>query len=104
MARIAIFCDGTWNSATMIQPTHVVRLFDFIRVTDDRHSVYFTGVGTGSDAPGALSRVLAKIGGGAIGWGLNDDIKKAYAYLCETYRAGDEIFIFGFSRGAYTAR
>lgn len=104
MARIAIFCDGTWNSPTMIQPTHVVRLFDLTRVTDEQHSVYFTGVGTGSDAPGALSRALAKIGGGAFGWGLNDNIKKAYAYLCETYRAGDEIFIFGFSRGAYTAR
>lgn len=45
-----------------------------------------------------------KIGGGAFGWGLNGNIKQAYAALCEQYEAGDEIFIFGFSRGAYTAR
>ena len=45
-----------------------------------------------------------KVGGGAFGWGLNENIKQAYAALCEQYEAGDEVFIFGFSRGAYTAR
>lgn len=45
-----------------------------------------------------------KVGGGAFGWGLNENIKQACAALCEQYEAGDEIFIFGFSRGAYTAR
>ena len=104
MARIAIFCDGTWNSPTMKQPTHVVRLFQKTRPTNAQHTHYFEGVGTGASEVGFFGKTLMKIGGGAFGWGLNDNIKQAYAALCEQYEAGDEIFIFGFSRGAYTAR
>jgi len=104
MARIAIFCDGTWNSPTMQQPTHVVRLFQKTRTSNAQHTRYFEGVGTGGREVGFLSKSLMKLGGGAFGWGLNDNIKQAYAALCDQYEAGDEIFIFGFSRGAYTAR
>ena len=109
MARIAIFCDGTWNSPTMKQPTHVVRLFQKTRRTNAQHTHYFEGVGTGVDEAGffgksLLKQSLMKVGGGAFSWGLNDNIKQAYAALCAEYEAGDEIFIFGFSRGAYTAR
>ncbi|MGB5864277.1 MAG: DUF2235 domain-containing protein [Sulfitobacter sp.] len=104
MARIAIFCDGTWNSPTMAQPTHVVRLFDKTPSTNAQHTHYFEGVGTGTDAPGMFRKAAIKVGGGAFGWGLNDHIKNAYTTLCTQYEAGDEIFVFGFSRGAYTAR
>jgi len=104
MARIALFCDGTWNSPTMEQPTHVDRLFKKTRQSNAQHTHYFAGVGTGGDAPGVFSKALMKLGGGAFGWGLNENIKEAYARLCDQYEAGDEIFIFGFSRGAYTAR
>lgn len=104
MARIAIFCDGTWNSPTMTQPTHVVRLFHKTRSTNAQHTHYFEGVGTGANEAGFFGKTLMKIGGGAFGWGLNANIKQAYAALCEQYEAGDEIYIFGFSRGAYTAR
>jgi len=104
MARIAIFCDGTWNSPTIEQPTHVVRLFERTPATNAQHTSYFQGVGTGGDDVGYLKKTLMKFGGGAFGWGLNENIKSAYANLCEQYEAGDEIFIFGFSRGAYTAR
>ncbi|MEP1767755.1 MAG: DUF2235 domain-containing protein [Sulfitobacter sp.] len=104
MARIAIFCDGTWNSPTMKQPTHVVRLFEKTPKTNAQHTRYFEGVGTGGQEVGLVSKALMKMGGGAFGWGLNENIKLAYADLCEQYEAGDEIFIFGFSRGAYTAR
>ncbi|MEH6740325.1 MAG: DUF2235 domain-containing protein [Sulfitobacter sp.] len=104
MARIAIFCDGTWNSPTMTQPTHVVRLFNKTRSTNAQHTHYFEGVGTGANEAGFFSKALMKVGGGVFGWGLNENIKQAYAALCEQYEAGDEIFIFGFSRGAYTAR
>ncbi|WP_299029493.1 DUF2235 domain-containing protein [uncultured Sulfitobacter sp.] len=104
MARIAIFCDGTWNSPTIKQPTHVVRLFEKTKSTNAQHTRYFEGVGTGVNTAGFFGKSLMKIGGGAFGWGLNDNIKHAYAALCEQYEAGDEIFIFGFSRGAYTAR
>ena len=104
MARIAIFCDGTWNSPTMKQPTHVVRLFEQTRHTNAQHAHYFEGVGTGGGEVNFFSKALMKVGGGAFGWGLNENIKQAYAALCAQYEAGDEIFIFGFSRGAYTAR
>lgn len=103
MARIAIFCDGTWNSPTIVQPTHVVRLFGKTPRSAAQHTAYFEGVGS-SQAPNALMRGIMKIGGGAFGWGLNDNIKRAYTDLCRHYRPGDQIFIFGFSRGAYTAR
>lgn len=104
MARIAIFCDGTWNSPVMDQPTHVVRLFEKTPATNAQHTHYIKGVGTGDDAPGVIRRGVMKMGGGAFGWGLNAAIKDAYTALCRKYEAGDEIFVFGFSRGAYTAR
>ncbi|MEQ6247633.1 DUF2235 domain-containing protein [Sulfitobacter sp. HNIBRBA3233] len=104
MARIAIFCDGTWNSPTMKQTTHVRCLYEKTAKTNAQHTAYFEGVGTGKDAPNIFSRAIMKLGGGAFGWGLNENIKRAYAYLCDTYEPGDEIYIFGFSRGAYTAR
>lgn len=104
MARIAIFCDGTWNSPTNEQPTHVVRLFDKTPKTNAQHTHYFEGVGSGDDAPDFIARALMKFGGAAFGWGLDETIKQAYTALCTQYEAGDEIFIFGFSRGAYTAR
>ncbi|QUJ77289.1 DUF2235 domain-containing protein [Sulfitobacter albidus] len=103
MARIAIFCDGTWNNPAMTQPTHVVRLSDKTPKTPQQDTAYVEGVGAG-EAPNALSRGILKIGGGAFGWGLNANIKRAYAELCRRYQPGDDIFIFGFSRGAYTAR
>lgn len=103
MTRIAIFCDGTWNSPTMEQPTHVVRLFDHTE-GDGQIKHYIEGVGVDNKDPGFLRRTVMKLGGGAFGWGLNDHIKTAYTNLCRDYRPGAEIYVFGFSRGAYTAR
>ncbi len=104
MAKIAIFCDGTWNSPTMTQPTHVVRLYNHTSGAGGQSKHYFEGVGVDTKDPGFLRRAVMKIGGGAFGWGLNDHIKGAYTALCKDYRPGDEIYVFGFSRGAYTAR
>jgi uncharacterized protein (DUF2235 family) len=104
MARIAIFCDGTWNTPGMPQPTHVARLFGKTPKTNAQHTCYFAGVGTEGNRPGIIARAVMKLGGGAFGWGLNSNIKRAYTALCEQYEEGDEIFVFGFSRGAYTAR
>jgi len=104
MARIALFCDGTWSSPTLEQPTHVVRLFGNTKRTNAQHTHYFEGVGASEEAPGIFRRAVMKIGGGAFGWGLDENIKRAYAALCAQYQPGDEIFVFGFSRGAYTAR
>lgn len=107
MARIVIFCDGTWNSPTQAQPTHVHRLFEATKASRDQRPVYVPGVGTGGSKgkwQGLIGKGLNKIGGGAFGWGLNDNIKQAYRALAMVYQPGDQIMVFGFSRGAYTAR
>lgn len=104
MKRIAIFCDGTWNSPTIDQPTHVRQLSMAVDQGPDQLSLYMPGVGVNNQNSGVFSGLLNKFGGGAFGWGLNAKIKAAYADLARNYEPGDEILIFGFSRGAYTAR
>ena len=104
MGRIAIFCDGTCNSPTIDQPTHVFSLFEAAKATAEQRTVYLPGVGTGGGRASVIGSRLDRIGGGAFGWGLNANIKQAYRAVAMLCRPGDEIMIFGFSRGAYTAR
>ncbi len=104
MKRIAIFCDGTWNDINARWPTNVVLLAEALRPTAG-HDVkqiplYVPGVGTGRGVARHLDRLI----GGAFGIGLLANIEEAYRHLAFIYEPGDEIFIFGFSRGAYTAR
>jgi hypothetical protein len=126
--RLVLLLDGTWNEdAAHDQDTNVVRLRTIIAksVTSelfvprsiaevnkrDSASIeinalrwqnidylffYERGVGTG---PG-----FDRLFGGGLGWGLGQNIRRAYKFLCEHYVPGSEIFIFGFSRGSYTAR
>jgi len=107
LRRLAIFCDGTWNKPENAEQTHVERLSAEIPSigADGVAQVpqYFEGVGSGRGTTW-LARTLDQVGGGAFGWGLTAKIEKAYRWLAEHYRPGDEIYIFGFSRGAYTAR
>jgi uncharacterized protein (DUF2235 family) len=102
--RLIVCCDGTWNDAdSAAEFTNVVRIARAIKPNDTRSNpaipqivYYHSGVGT-SDA---LDRVV----GGAVGLGLSRNVRDAYAFLAANYCEGDEIFLFGFSRGAYTAR
>jgi uncharacterized protein (DUF2235 family) len=98
--RLVVCCDGTWNTADQPSPTNVCKLRDAVRpgVLDDgvEQRVYYdAGVGTGR-----FDRVL----GGAFGVGLSRNVKQAYMFLVEHFDPGDELFLFGFSRGAYTVR
>lgn len=93
MKRIAIFLDGTWN--TLNNNTNVWRLRSLTAETADQRVYYSQGVGT---RRGESAR------GGVTGWGIDDEIIQAYTWLIQNFDDGDEIFIFGFSRGAYTAR
>jgi uncharacterized protein (DUF2235 family) len=111
MTRIAVFCDGTWNSSKLDEPTNIFKLQQALESDPSKGqvSVYFAGIGTDRRFDGAtkqrwLGRLLNKYGGGAFGWGLDDKVKQAYQFLCLSYQPGDEIYLFGFSRGAYTAR
>lgn len=104
MAIIAIFCDGTWARFDSTVRTHVARLADMCAHTSDQKVFYFAGVGTGTWWSTDLGRWVSKVGGGMFGWGLNRNIRAAYLALCRTYQPGDKIMVFGYSRGAYTAR
>ena len=104
MRRILIFCDGTWNSPDIELTTSVVKLQKAVQNNADQKVIYIPGVGTGGRFSTFVGKWMNKVGGGAFGWGLNRNIKVAYGALAETYRQGDQIYIFGFSRGAYTAR
>lgn len=105
MADIVVCCDGTWNTPDdtengLPSPTNVCKIFNAIDVGEEpgrELSYYHPGVGTGE---GALDRVL----GGGLGAGLGRNIKSAYRWLAVNYRENDRIWLFGFSRGAFTAR
>lgn len=103
MKRLAIFFDGTWNSADGdgTVDTNVVKLSRAVHATQDtaHHQIvlYLRGVGSTGVA---LERLVA----GATGEGIDDIIRSAYMFIAQNYVPGDEIFIFGFSRGAFSAR
>jgi uncharacterized protein (DUF2235 family) len=101
---IAVFADGTGNSAAKLFKTNVWRLYDALdtsepdKPTDMRQIAYYhDGVGTSSFKP------LAVVGG-AFGWGLKRNILDLYTFICRNYEKGDHICAFGFSRGAFTVR
>jgi uncharacterized protein (DUF2235 family) len=104
MRRLAVFFDGTWNKRDD-EPwdgddnTNVVRLHDAVPARDARGveqlKRYVAGVGT---------KWYERVGGGVAGLGLSENIREGYRFLVRNYRDGDEIFVFGFSRGAYSAR
>ena len=90
--RLAIFLDGTWNA-----------------VGDNTNVWRLKSLCAPQDSSGVVQLVYYDIGvngfiGGAFGKGLNDNVTEAYEWLIDNYSSGDDIFIFGFSRGAYTAR
>jgi len=109
--KIFVFCDGTGNEFTVTRDSesgnsNVVKLYTTLRVTDDQVAYYHPGVGTMGDPNirNAILRFWSKVKGLAFGAGFKANVLDAYRYLMEAYNDGDEIYIFGFSRGAYTAR
>jgi uncharacterized protein (DUF2235 family) len=102
MKNIVVCCDGTWNTPEdmdhgLPSPTNVVKLYNAL-VKDKRQKVYYhPGVGTGK---GWWDHVV----GGGTGRGLDQNIMSAYRWLGRFYASEDRIFLFGFSRGAYTVR
>ena len=104
--NIVICLDGT-GVKFREDTTNVVKLY---RVLDRSPSLqvayYDPGVGTlgDPDYKTPLGKNMTRILGLAFGWGIIRNIEKAYSFLMEHYQEGDRIFIFGFSRGAYTAR
>lgn len=105
MKRIIVCCDGTWNrpgNKDRGQPieTNVEKMYKTVATKDTnvkQTKFYGPGVGTGF---ALTDQVL----GGSIGIGIDRNIQDAYKFLMWSYEPGDEIYMFGFSRGAYTVR
>ena len=102
--RLVVCCDGTWNTPDKwkdggyaITNVAVVALgIPPVGADGRKQMVYYSkGVGTGK---------FDILRGGIFGWGLSRNIKEAYAFLIRCYEPGDDLFLFGFSRGAYTVR
>jgi uncharacterized protein (DUF2235 family) len=105
--NIVVCCDGTGNDFDdPSTDSNVVKLSETLVLSEAQTAYYHPGVGTmGSPkARGWLDSQWSHIQGLAFGAGLIDNVADAYRYLMDTYQEGDRIFIFGFSRGAYTAR
>jgi uncharacterized protein (DUF2235 family) len=104
--NIVICCDGTGNQLGETY-SNVVKLYTCLVKDNKRQMVYYDpGVGTMSD-PNVVtpwSGMISKIGGMAFGWGLKRNVTEAYAYLMENYEPGDVVYMYGFSRGAYSVR
>jgi uncharacterized protein (DUF2235 family) len=101
--NVVICCDGTWNTPKQKDrgvnvPSNVYKMSQTVDVSDPARQVvyYDTGVGTESG--------VDRWTGGAFGIGLTENILQAYRWLANHYQDGDQLYFFGFSRGAYTVR
>jgi uncharacterized protein (DUF2235 family) len=96
--RIVVCCDGTWNRPDEESPTNVAKMALAVAERDGdvpQLVLYHRGVGTGRSD---------RVSGGAFGWGLSRNVRDCYRFVIANYEPGDQLFFFGFSRGAYTAR
>lgn len=106
--RLIVACDGTWLNSDngmvngkLSVPSNVTRISRAIKAVsqDGVPQIVNYHFGVGSSG-GRISRVIS----GATGEGLGDNVREAYSFLANNYHPGDEIFLLGFSRGAFTAR
>jgi uncharacterized protein (DUF2235 family) len=97
--NIVLLSDGTGNSSSKIFKTNVWRLYQSLDLSSPEKQIayYDDGVGTSSFKPLAIL-------GGIFGIGLKRNVIDIYSFCCRNYQAGDRIYGFGFSRGAFTIR
>lgn len=105
MKNIVICCDGTGQDLGP-SPTNVLRLYRLLTRDSRQLAYYDPGLGTISTAPipTPLLGLLSKLLGFVCGYGLTQNVAEAYRFLMAKYEEGDQVFLFGFSRGAYTVR
>ncbi len=102
--NIIVLMDGTWDSANQANipngtaSTNVVKLNNIL-INDKKSQLVFYDDGIGADAYG-----LSKFIDGATGLGINDKIIQGYQFIMQNFTSEDKIYLFGFSRGAYTVR
>ena len=103
--NIVICCDGTGNEIGETI-SNVLKLYRILNKTEQQRVYYNPGVGTIGlqNTWQRFKQNATGVFGLATGYGLDNDVLSAYRFLSETYEEGDQIWLFGFSRGAYTAR
>ncbi len=102
--NLVVCCDGTGNQFGE-QNSNVIKLYTCLK-GEGQGTYYHPGVGT-MGSPGyttAIGKGISRIAGLAFGYGFRANIADAYRFLMEHYEPGDHIYLFGFSRGAYTVR
>ncbi|MGB0507366.1 MAG: DUF2235 domain-containing protein [Pikeienuella sp.] len=108
--NIVILLDGTSNEISKNR-SNILRLYGALDKSDDQLVYYDPGVGTFATQGtwSSISRKVSEVWGMATGFGIDANVKEAYRFLVQNYNRGpegerDKIYIFGFSRGAYSAR
>ena len=99
--KIVVFSDGTWNTPNKPSSTNVIKLARAVALSDSKckPQIVFYDQGVGTEG-GWLSRLR----GGLYGKWLDKNIEDIYRFLMLNYETGDDVYMFGFSRGAYTIR
>jgi uncharacterized protein (DUF2235 family) len=103
--NIVICCDGTGNEFA-VEKSNIVKLYKTLIHSEYQVAYYHPGVGTmgARNALSPMGKWWTRIIGLAFGYGASDNIADAYQFLMRTFRTGDQVYVFGFSRGAYIAR
>jgi len=106
MKRIAVFCDGTWNTPDKSEKgkscqTNVVKMANALSSVSKDGTTQMLYYDTGIGSEGTL---IKRVFDGATGFGISENILQAYRFVITNYVRGDELFLFGFSRGAFTVR
>lgn len=110
MKRLVVCSDGTWQDLECSYPTNVVKIIQSIKPKSSSSEedyipqicCYDAGIGTSGN--NILTRLVDQAIGGSTGEGIAENIQECYRFLCLNYSPGDEIYLFGFSRGAYSVR
>ncbi|WP_405162332.1 DUF2235 domain-containing protein [Nocardia sp. NBC_01499] len=105
MKRLVVCCDGTWKAESSSTVSNIIKIAQTIRYdapgpVGDKIQQWVTYV----SGPGSRGFLSDRLMGGAFGLGLEANLSSAYWHLALNWEPGDEIYIFGFSRGAFTAR
>ncbi len=104
--NLIVCCDGTSNQPGEAN-TNVLRLYQALAEDPARQLAFYDpGVGTLPEPTwhSKIAKKISELGGLAFGWGLTRNVEEAYTFLMRTWEPGDRVFLFGFSRGAYTVR
>ena len=104
--RIVLCSDGTGNTVMKGRGTNVFKLYEAVDLTGHKYTdpPSTQQIGFYGDGIGTAQNKLVKTLSGIVGFGLSRNVRDLYIDLCRVYEPGDEIYLFGFSRGAHTVR